>query len=124
MLSAAAITGTACYLVHLSCSQAADQVRLARERRSPAVYGEVCLHHLLLEDVGRPLVMTSGNISEEPIVCGNEEALRRLAGIADGFLFHDREIESRCDDSVARIVAGGPVLLRRSRGWVPRPMSP
>ncbi|HEY6148364.1 MAG TPA: carbamoyltransferase HypF, partial [Thermoanaerobaculia bacterium] len=78
------------------------------------------LHHLLLADVGRSLVMTSGNLSEEPIVCGNEEALRRLSGIADGFLFHDREIESRCDDSVARVVARGPVLLRRSRGWVPR----
>jgi dihydropyrimidinase len=50
VLSAAAITGTTCYLVHLSCSQATDQVRLARERRSPAVYGEVCLHHLLLDD--------------------------------------------------------------------------
>ena len=67
--------------------------------------------------------MTSGNLSEEPIACGNEEALRRLSGIADGFLFHDREIESRCDDSVARVVAGGPVLLRRSRGWVPRSIS-
>ncbi|HYX58868.1 MAG TPA: hypothetical protein VE888_07650, partial [Streptosporangiaceae bacterium] len=50
VLSAAAITGTTCYLVHLSCSQATDQVRLARERGSPAVYGEVCLHHLLLDD--------------------------------------------------------------------------
>jgi dihydropyrimidinase len=57
VLSAAAITGTTCYLVHLSCSQAIDQVRLARERRSPAVYGEVCLHHLLLDDrcYGRPV---------------------------------------------------------------------
>ena len=80
------------------------------------------LHHLLLADTGRPLVMTSGNLSEEPIACSNEEALRRLNGIADGFLVHDREIESRCDDSVARVVAGGPVLLRRSRGWVPRPI--
>jgi len=49
-LSTAGITGTACYLVHLSCSQAVDQVRLARERGSPALYGEVCLHHLLLDD--------------------------------------------------------------------------
>ncbi len=78
------------------------------------------LHHLLLEDVGRPLVMTSGNLSDEPIVCGNGEALERLAGVADAFLTHDREIESRCDDSVVRAIAGGPVLLRRSRGWVPR----
>ena len=78
------------------------------------------LHHLLLSDAGRPLVMTSGNLAEEPIACGNGEAVARLSGIADGFLVHDREIESRCDDSVARVVAGGPVLLRRSRGWVPR----
>jgi len=78
------------------------------------------LHHLLLADAARPLVMTSGNLAEEPIVCGNDEAVARLAGIADGFLVHNRPIESRCDDSVARIVAGGPLLLRRSRGWVPR----
>jgi hydrogenase maturation protein HypF len=81
------------------------------------------LHHLLLSDSGRPLVMTSGNLSEEPIVCGNAEAVARLCGVADGFLVHDRQIESRCDDSVARVVAGGPVLLRRSRGWVPRPIA-
>ena len=81
------------------------------------------LHHLLLSDAGRPLVMTSANLSEEPIACGNDEAVARLGGIADGFLLHDRRIESRCDDSVARVIAGGPVLLRRSRGWVPRPIS-
>jgi hydrogenase maturation protein HypF len=81
------------------------------------------LHHLLLSDAGRPLVMTSGNLSEEPIACGNDEAIARLRGIADAFLIHDRIIESRCDDSVARIVAGGPVVLRRSRGWVPRPIA-
>jgi hydrogenase maturation protein HypF len=78
------------------------------------------LHHLLLEAAGRPLVMTSGNLSDEPIACGNAEALARLGRLADAFLVHDREIASRCDDSVARIVAGGPMLMRRSRGWVPR----
>jgi len=78
------------------------------------------LHHLLLAEAGRPLVMTSGNLSEEPIACGNAEAIARLSGIADGFLVHDREIESRCDDSVARLIAGRPTVLRRSRGWVPR----
>ena len=78
------------------------------------------LHHLLLDAAATPLVMTSGNLSEEPIACGNEEALARLSRIADAFLLHDRDIASRCDDSVARIVGGGPVLLRRSRGWVPR----
>jgi len=80
------------------------------------------LHHLLLEAGGRPLVMTSGNLSEEPIACDNGEALRRLSAIADLFLLHDRDIETRADDSVARVVAGRPVLLRRSRGYVPRPV--
>jgi hydrogenase maturation protein HypF len=78
------------------------------------------LHHLLMHDVRRPLVMTSGNLSEEPLAYRNAEALRRLAGIADLFLMHDREIETRCDDSVARVIAGRPVVLRRSRGYVPR----
>lgn len=78
------------------------------------------LHHLLLEGVASPLVMTSGNLSDEPIAAGNGEALARLRGVADLFLVHDREIESPCDDSVARVVAGRPVVLRRARGYVPR----
>ena len=78
------------------------------------------LHHLLLSDAGIPLVMTSGNLSEEPIATDNSEALRRLSGVADVFLVHDRDIASRCDDSVSRVVAGRPVVLRRSRGFVPR----
>jgi hydrogenase maturation protein HypF len=80
------------------------------------------LHALLLEAAGRPLVMTSGNLSEEPMAARDEDAVERLAGIADLFLAHDREIENRCDDSVARVVAGRPLLLRRSRGYVPRPV--
>jgi len=64
--------------------------------------------------------MTSGNLSEEPLAYRNDEALARLAGIADLFLLHDREIETRCDDSVARVIAGAPVVVRRSRGYVPR----
>ena len=80
------------------------------------------LHHLLLAEVGRPLVMTSGNFSEEPIARDNGDALDRLGTIADLFLLHDREIESRCDDSVARVIAGAPTVLRRSRGYVPRPI--
>jgi hydrogenase maturation protein HypF len=78
------------------------------------------LHHLLLEAAGRPLVMTSGNLSEEPMAARDGEALARLAGIADLFLAHDREIENRCDDSVARVIAGRPTVFRRSRGYVPR----
>ena len=80
------------------------------------------LHHLLLEAVGRPLVMTSGNLSDEPIAIDNDEARARLAGIADFFLLHDREILSRVDDSVIRVVDGVPVLLRRSRGYAPLPL--
>jgi hydrogenase maturation protein HypF len=80
------------------------------------------LHHLLLAAADRPLVMTSGNLSDEPIAFEDEDALRRLSGVADLFLVHDRPIASRCDDSVARVVAGRPLVMRRSRGWVPRPI--
>ena len=73
------------------------------------------LHHLLLADIGQPLVMTSGNVSDEPIAHRDEDALARLEGIADLFLLHDRPIRTRADDSVVR----GRTLLRRSRGHVP-----
>ena len=81
------------------------------------------LHHLLLAAVGRPLILTSGNVSDEPIAYRDEDALARLAGIADAFLTHDRAIHIRTDDSVARSFAGRPVLLRRSRGYVPEPIT-
>jgi hydrogenase maturation protein HypF len=81
------------------------------------------LHHLLLAECGLPLVMTSGNRSDEPIAFRNPEAVARLGDIADIFLMHDREIETRCDDSVAAVIAGQPVVLRRSRGYVPRPVT-
>jgi hydrogenase maturation protein HypF len=81
------------------------------------------LHHLLLADAGVTLVMTSGNVSDEPIAYTDEDALERLAGLADVFLLHDRPIETRTDDSVVRMLdAGGRRLctfLRRSRGYVP-----
>ena len=70
----------------------------------------------------RALVMTSGNLSDEPIVTSNEEAIVRLRGIADAFLFHNRDIHVRVDDSVARTFQGSSMLLRRSRGYVPRPI--
>jgi len=81
------------------------------------------LHHLLLALVQRPLVMTSANPSDEPICADNAEAVARLGAIADAFLVHDRAIATRCDDSVARVIAGRPTLLRRSRGYVPRPIA-
>lgn len=78
------------------------------------------LQHLLFADERvRALVMTSANLSEEPIAIDNEEARSRLANIADAFLFHDREILQRCDDSVAAIVDGAPQLIRRARGFIP-----
>jgi hydrogenase maturation protein HypF len=81
------------------------------------------LHHLLLADVGAPLVMTSANVADEPIAYRDEDALRRLGGIADAYLVHDRPIANRVDDSVARAVAGRPpLILRRSRGRVPAPL--
>ncbi len=80
------------------------------------------LHHLLLDVVRRPLVMTSGNVSEEPIVTGNEEARARLSAIADGLLLHDREIVTRYDDSVVRLAGTVPILLRRARGYAPLPL--
>jgi hydrogenase maturation protein HypF len=81
------------------------------------------LHYLLLREVARPLVMTSGNVSEEPIAYRNDDALHRLSGIADLFLVHDREIVARCDDSIAQVITGRPVVLRRARGYVPRPVA-
>lgn len=81
------------------------------------------LHHLLMQQVGRPLVMTSANLSDEPLAYGNVEALQRLGTIADLFLMHNREIETRCDDSVARVIDGAPVVFRRARGYVPRGIS-
>jgi hydrogenase maturation protein HypF len=80
------------------------------------------LHHLLLDRVKRPLVMTSGNQSEEPIATGNADARKRLAGIADAFLIHDREIVSRYDDSVVRLAGDLPLFLRRARGYAPLPV--
>jgi len=80
------------------------------------------LHHLLLREVGLPLVMTSGNLSEEPITKDNNEALIRLRGIADYFLLHNRDIFARCDDSVCIVEDGKPQALRRARGYAPYPI--
>ena len=91
------------------------------------------LHHLLLEEVGRPLVLTSGNVSDEPIAYQDSDAVDRLAGIAVAFLVHDRAIHIRTDDSVARAFGAEgsaerpqpsrPMLIRRSRGFAPEPLT-
>jgi hydrogenase maturation protein HypF len=110
---------------------------LLRERPAASVAREVApgnpwlgvmlpytpLHHLLLRAVGGiPLVMTSGNRSDEPIAY-EDDAVERLAGIAELFLVHDRAIHVRCDDSVSRVVDGVELPVRRSRGYAPQPMT-
>jgi len=80
------------------------------------------LHYLLLKQGFVALVMTSGNLSEEPIAIGNDEAFRRLGHIADYFLMHDRDIYMRCDDSVVRVSRGKAHPVRRARGYVPVPI--
>jgi len=78
------------------------------------------LQHLLFADFRvRALVMTSANLSEEPIAIDNDEARERLKDIADAFLLHNREILQRCDDSVQAVVDGAPQIIRRARGFVP-----
>jgi len=81
------------------------------------------LHHILLRDTQLPLVMTSGNLSEEPIAKDNDEALRRLSGIADYFLIHNRDIYSRYDDSVAMVERKTNQLVRRARSYAPYPIT-
>jgi hydrogenase maturation protein HypF len=79
------------------------------------------LHHLLFAEGIKALVMTSGNMSDEPLICKNEQALEKLGGVADAFLMHDREIYRQVDDSIIHFVDEQPVLLRRARGYVPGP---
>ncbi|GAA4558209.1 carbamoyltransferase HypF [Pseudonocardia xishanensis] len=80
------------------------------------------VHHLLSAAVGAPVVLTSGNVSDEPIAHRDADARARLAGIADAALVHDRPIRTRADDSVARIVRSQRYLVRRSRGFAPAPL--
>jgi len=90
-------------------------------------FGFMCcyapLHRLLLEMGPRVVVATSGNISDEPLICDNDLALSRLGTVADGFLMHDRPIYRQVDDSVVHIIDGRPAMLRRARGYVPSPIT-
>jgi hydrogenase maturation protein HypF len=80
------------------------------------------LHHLLVRGVGAPLVMTSGNHSDDPIAHADDDAVARLGALVDGFLTHDRPIHIRCDDSVVRATPRRLQVLRRSRGYAPEPL--
>jgi hydrogenase maturation protein HypF len=80
------------------------------------------LHHLLMRDLGFPVVATSGNLSEEPICTSEKEVIARLGSIADCFLVHDRPIARHVDDSVVRVAAGRVLVLRRARGYAPLPV--
>jgi hydrogenase maturation protein HypF len=80
------------------------------------------VHHLLFAQALQVLVMTSGNISDEPLICDNEQALQRLGDVADALLMHDRQIYRQVDDSIVHLIDNEPVLLRRARGHVPRPV--
>ena len=81
------------------------------------------LHHLLLRRMDRPIVLTSGNLSEEPQIIDNEEAHQRLADVAEYFLDHNRQIARRVDDSVVRLAAARPRIMRRGRGFAPTPLA-
>lgn len=80
------------------------------------------LHHLLMQELGFPVVATSGNLAEEPICTDERDALSRLSGIADVFLVHDRPIVRHVDDSIVREMAGRELVLRRARGFAPLPV--
>ena len=80
------------------------------------------IHHLLFNNINTPLIMTSGNISEEPIASENEEALEKLSGICDYFLIHNRDIYSKYDDSVIKIFNNKEMVIRRARGYAPYPV--
>jgi hydrogenase maturation protein HypF len=81
------------------------------------------LHHLLCDALGAPIVLTSGNVSDEPIAYRDDDAMERLGAIADFFLTHDRPIHIRTDDSVVRVFSGREMPIRRSRGYAPAPLT-
>ncbi len=80
------------------------------------------LHHILMQALDGPIVLTSGNISGEPQIIDNREALQKIGAIADYFLLHDRDIANRMDDSVVQVIGDTPQILRRARGYAPAPL--
>jgi len=120
----------------LLCSPEAPIVFLARKSGAKALAENVApgnpylgvmlpsnpLHHLLMRELGFPVVATSGNLSDETICTDEREAMHRLSGIADFFLVHDRRIARHVDDSIVRVVMGREMVLRRARGFAPMPL--
>ncbi len=120
----------------LLCSPEAPIVLLARRRGPTTIAPSVApgnpqlgvmlpctpLHHLLMRDLGRPVIATSGNLTDEPICTDEREALTRLGGVADLFLVHDRPIVRHVDDSIVRVLGGREMVLRRARGYAPLPV--
>lgn len=80
------------------------------------------LHHMLIREMKRPLVATSGNLHDESLCYQNEDAFERLKGLVNGFLVHDRDILTPVDDSIVQVMAERPLILRRARGYVPQPI--
>jgi hydrogenase maturation protein HypF len=122
--SAAALTSARRPVVLLPRREDADVAAAVApgNRQLGVMLPYTALHHLLLAAVGRPVVLTSGNVSDEPIAYVDDDARSRLGGIADAFLSHDRAIHVRTDDSVVRIFGSRERLVRRSRGYAPEPM--
>lgn len=119
------LTSPACPIVLLRWREESSVVRdvAPNNRYLGVMLPYTPLHHLLLREVGRPLVMTSGNFSEEPIAKENDEALHRLASLADAFLLHNRDIYARYDDSVWFVpLPDQPQPIRRARGYAPHPV--
>jgi hydrogenase maturation protein HypF len=112
----------------------ASPIVLLRKKEASCISGEVApgiaelgvmlpytpLHHLILRNNFPALVMTSGNLQDEPTIASNEEAFEKLSGIADYFLMHNREILIQNDDSIVKFIGGEPVVMRRARGYVPQ----
>ncbi|WP_088891309.1 carbamoyltransferase HypF [Leptolyngbya ohadii] len=112
-------------LTRLHCCQNARRIAPAVAFDSPTLgfmLPYTPLHHLILKRMNRPIVLTSGNLSDEPQCISNAEAETKLGNIADYLLLHDRDIVNRIDDSVARVVNGQTQIMRRARGYAPAPI--
>jgi len=115
-------SGGACSLEAAGCPERIAPAVAPRNPCLGVMLPYTPLHHLLLRELNFPVIATSGNLSDEPICTDEREALERLEGVADCFLVHDRAIARHVDDSVARILLGRELILRRARGYAPLPI--